>query len=60
MLPTLHFVADRNTLGSFRASGCWLALCWTVALTLILANVLLVTTFVLEWDDEAGQVHCIT
>jgi len=55
MLPTLHFVADRKTLGSFRASGCWLALCWGVALTLILANVILVTTFVLEWDDEAGR-----
>jgi hypothetical protein len=49
MLPTLHFAADRGTLGSFRAAGLWLALCWGVALTLILANVLLVTTFVIEW-----------
>ena len=55
MLPTLHFVADRKTLGSFRASGCWLALCWSVALTLIITNVLLVTTFVFEWGDEAGR-----
>jgi len=55
MLPTLHFVADRKTLGSFRASGCWLALCWSVALTLIVTNVMLVTSFVFEWGDEAGR-----
>eukprot|EP00908_Phaeocystis_cordata_P025328 Transcript_7782.p3 GENE.Transcript_7782~~Transcript_7782.p3 ORF type:complete len:324 (-),score=46.09 Transcript_7782:114-1085(-) len=56
MLPTLHFAADRGTLGSFRAAGLWLALCWGVALTLILANVLLVTTFVIEWGGMWGPV----
>ena len=59
MLPTLHFVADRATLGRFRARGAWLALCWLVALALIAANVVLVASFVIEWAHDHGWPVCI-
>lgn len=54
MLPTLHFVANRDMLGRFRARGWWLALCWLVALALILANLTLVASFVIEWAHDHG------